>query len=180
MDIVATEKNLLLCFTILLQLVERKSLLSLTYLNSVRQCHSITGKLVALRSTSTTSTKLGLPVKKKTCTLTCSEIHENNEETANMTSLDKIAQLKQLLYGMEKDLGLNDLSMVQKNIVYAATILAKVKDQIETDELRSHELLEGTSRSSFFRALRELVHAGYLAHSDGVQRSAYTLTSKLR
>lgn len=97
-----------------------------------------------------------------------------------MTTVGKIAHLKQLLLGMERDLGINDLGMVQKNIVYAATILAERCNNFETEDLRKHALLEGVSRSTFFRALKDVVDSGYLKHFDGSQRATYTLSDKLK
>jgi hypothetical protein len=97
-----------------------------------------------------------------------------------MASVGKIAQLKQLLLGMERDLGIDNLGAVQKNIVYVATLLSEKDGNFETGEMRKHELLEGVSRSAFFRALNDVVNAGYLSHFNGTQRSAYTLADKLK
>ncbi|MEN8831913.1 hypothetical protein [Pacificibacter sp.] len=96
-----------------------------------------------------------------------------------MTGLEKIARLKHLLQGMERDLGIDDLSSVQRNIVYAATLLSEASRTVATEDIRQHELLDGVSRSAFFRALRELVDTGYLKHTDGRQRSSYVLSKKL-
>jgi hypothetical protein len=41
-----------------------------------------------------------------------------------MTDIKKLAQLKQLLFGLEKDLGIHDLSAVKQNILYAATLVS--------------------------------------------------------
>ena len=97
-----------------------------------------------------------------------------------MASFGSIAHLKELLLGMERDLGIDDLGAVQKNIVYAATILSEKDDNFETDEIRQHTLLEGVSRSSFFRALKDVVDAGYLNHCNGTQRTAYELSDKMK
>lgn len=96
-----------------------------------------------------------------------------------MAGIEKLARLKQLLLGMERDLGIDDLSAVQRNIVYAATLLSETSKTVETEELRQHELLNGVSRSAFFRALRELVEAGYLQHAHGRQRSSYVVSKEL-
>ena len=69
---------------------------------------------------------------------------------------------------------------VQKDIVYAATILSEKDRNFETDELCGRTLLEGVSRSSFFRALKDVVEAGYLNHCDGTQRSVYELSDKMK
>lgn len=97
-----------------------------------------------------------------------------------MANFGSIAHLKELLLGMERDLGIGDLGAVQKDIVYAATILSEKDRNFETDELRRRTLLEGVSRSSFFRALKDVVEGGYLNHCDGTQRSVYELSDKIK
>lgn len=96
-----------------------------------------------------------------------------------MTTIGQIAHLKELLLGMERDLGMDDLGLVEKNIVYAASILSEKCDNFESDEIRRHALLQGVSRSTFFRALKYVVAAGYLNHFQETQRSTYTLARKL-
>ena len=97
-----------------------------------------------------------------------------------MTRFASIAHLKELLLGMERDLGIDDLGSIQKNIVYAATILSETNGTtVETDEIRKHALLAGVPRSSFFRAMKDVVDAGYLVHSTEKKRSTYSLSKKL-
>ena len=94
-----------------------------------------------------------------------------------MTDLAKLAHLKEILFGMERDLGIEGLGQVQKNIVYAASILSEAGAEIETDDIRRHQLLGGVGRSTFFRALKDVVDLGYLKHADGAQRSRYHLAA---
>lgn len=97
-----------------------------------------------------------------------------------MKRLASIAHLKELLLGMERDLGIDDLGSIQKDIVYAATILSETNGTtVETDEIRKHALLAGVPRSSFFRAMKDVVDAGYLVHSNEKKRSTYSLSKKL-
>ena len=97
-----------------------------------------------------------------------------------MTDIGSLAKLRNLLSGMEDDMGLNSLGPVQRNIVYALTLISQKHEPVETDELLTHKLLEGTSRSTFFRALKDVVDKGYIKHNDGAQRSSYKLTEKLK
>ena len=78
-----------------------------------------------------------------------------------MKSIAQLAHLKEILFGMERDLGLDDLGRIEKNILYAAAILAETADKFESEQIRQHTLLSGVSRSSYFRALKEVVDAGY-------------------
>ncbi|MFO8124912.1 hypothetical protein [Yoonia sp.] len=95
-----------------------------------------------------------------------------------MKSIAQVAHFKEILFGMERDLGLDDLGRIEKNILYAATILSETADKFESEQIRTHALLSGVSRSSYFRALKEVVDAGYLNHQPGTQRSVYTLSDK--
>ena len=97
-----------------------------------------------------------------------------------MSDFGKLAHLKEILFGMERDLGIESLGQVQKDIVYAATILSEASAEIETDDIRKHQLLSGVGRSTFFRALKEVVELGYLKHSEGAQRSRYKLAGAAR
>lgn len=98
----------------------------------------------------------------------------------DVDNLGKTAQLRQLLFGLEKDLGISELGTVKQNILYAATLVAKPDAPIDTDDIRRHELVNGVPRSTFFKALKELVAAGFLQHSDGTQRASYMLTDKVK
>lgn len=95
-----------------------------------------------------------------------------------MKNIGQVAQLKEILLGMERDLNLGDLGRIEKNILYAATLLAEQNEHIDSEHIRAHGLMEGVPRSSFFRALKRVIEAGYLAHLPGTQRSAYRLTGK--
>jgi hypothetical protein len=92
-----------------------------------------------------------------------------------MTNFESVARLRQLLFGMEQALGIDKLGSTHRNIVYAATLIAKKRDVISTEEIREHELLRDLPRSTFFKALKEVVSAGYLMHAEGAQRSSYIL-----
>ena len=80
---------------------------------------------------------------------------------------------------MEEDLGIDSLGTAERDIIYAVQLLSHDDEPVETEQIKSHHLLEDVSRSKFFRALRELVDRGYLRNSDGRQRSSYVLTRKL-
>ncbi|AGI68958.1 hypothetical protein OAN307_c34720 [Octadecabacter antarcticus 307] len=55
-----------------------------------------------------------------------------------------LVKLRNLLSGMENGMGLNNLGVLQKNIVYAVTLILQQHETVETDKLRSHKLLDGT------------------------------------
>ena len=97
-----------------------------------------------------------------------------------MANFKLATQLRELQFGIEKDLGINRLNSIQKNIIYTATILSRVDGTFETADMRQHNLLQGVSQSGFFRSLKSLVDIGYLKHFKDRKRSIYELSEKFK
>ena len=97
-----------------------------------------------------------------------------------MANFQLATQLRELQLGIEKDLGINSLNSIQKNIIYTATILSRVDGTFETSDMRQHNLLEGVSHSGFFRSLKSLVDFGYFKHFKDRKRSIYELSEKFK
>lgn len=76
---------------------------------------------------------------------------------------------------MERSLGLQDLSPVERDIYYAASELSKTGDDVRTVGLIEHTLLESVSRPTFFRALKSLVGKGYLSQCNSANRGRYVV-----
>lgn len=94
-----------------------------------------------------------------------------------MNDLSKLAELRKLLLGMERALGLEDLSAVERDIYYAASDLSKQTPGVRTTGLLGHALLQDVSRPTFFRALKSLVNKGYLSQSTPSRRGVYVVNS---
>lgn len=92
-----------------------------------------------------------------------------------MKKISKLAELRRLMMSMERSLGLQDLSAVERDIYYAANDLSAQNSEIKTNGLIEHDLLEHVSRPTFFRALKSLVNKGYLSQSHTVNRGRYTV-----
>jgi hypothetical protein len=80
--------------------------------------------------------------------------------------LNGIAALRALLADMEADFGLHELPEPQRDILYAASLLASEKRAVTTSELHQHSLVKGMTRSTFFRSLKALSESGYLVASS--------------
>lgn len=76
---------------------------------------------------------------------------------------DKLAILRSMLWQMEVEVGLETLSQHQRDLYYAACLVADEDQVIHTDEVRNHPMLAPMSRPTFYRALKELVEKGFLA-----------------
>ena len=57
---------------------------------------------------------------------------------------------------MEKDFGLNSLSEVERNVLYAIKDLEKANGAAKTGHLLSHEFTANMSRISVFRSIKTL------------------------
>ncbi len=95
-----------------------------------------------------------------------------------MPEISKLTELRKLLLGMERSLGLQELSHTERDIYYAASDIAKTEKQIRTTGLMEHALVAEVSRPTFFRALKSLVEKGYLAPSQGRSRGLYEINRK--
>ena len=67
-----------------------------------------------------------------------------------------LIDLKKLLNSMEKDFGLNCLSEVERNVLYAIQDLEKESGAAKTGHLLNHEFTANMSRISVFRSIKKL------------------------
>ena len=67
-----------------------------------------------------------------------------------------LIELKKLLNNMEKDFGLNSLSEVERNVLYAIKDLEKENGAAKTGHLLNHEFTANMSRISVFRSIKKL------------------------
>ena len=67
-----------------------------------------------------------------------------------------LIELKKLLTSIEKDFGLNSLSEVERNVLYAIKDSEKENGTAKTWHLLSHEFTACMSRISVFRSIKTL------------------------
>jgi hypothetical protein len=85
----------------------------------------------------------------------------------------RLASLRCLLRDMEHEVGLDDLSPTQRDIYYAACLLAERDPSLASEDLKSHPLVADMARPTFYRALRDLVENHYLGHAPGTKVGKY-------
>ena len=90
-----------------------------------------------------------------------------------MNEISKLTELRKLMQSMERTLGLEELSPVERDIYYAAEELSKTNVEVRTFGLIEHTLVQSVSRPTFFRALKSLVAKGYLSQSGSANRARY-------
>lgn len=97
-----------------------------------------------------------------------------------MSEISKLTELRKLLLSMEKSMGLQDLSAVERDIYYAASDHAVTVGAVKTTALQDHALLADVSRPTFFRALKSLQGKGYLEQCANSVRGYYIVKTPKR
>ena len=88
----------------------------------------------------------------------------------------KLAALRSLLHGMERELGLDDLSQSQRDVYYAASLLHGAGEPITTELLQTHPLTRDIPRPTFFRSLKSLLDRTLMFRSGGERSGRYVLS----
>lgn len=87
-----------------------------------------------------------------------------------------VAQLRELLLGMEQELGLGDLSQNEKDVLYAVQVSFNASEGVaRSDDIRNHMLLKSMTQPTFHRSLKVLVKKGYVNHAPNTKAGAYVL-----
>lgn len=94
----------------------------------------------------------------------------------NPKRFESVARLRELLFGLERDLGIDGLSQNELDILYAVRLLADVPDGItRSDALRNHCLCVRIPTPTFHRTLRSLIDKGFVARAPRTRARAYVL-----
>ncbi len=94
-----------------------------------------------------------------------------------MSEISKLTKLRKMMLEMERSMGLQDLSAVERDIYYAAVDLSDALSRVKTTNLLDHMLITNVSRPTFFRALKSLVSKGYLIQNQVSGRGRYIVNS---
>ena len=92
-----------------------------------------------------------------------------------MPENSKLARLRDLLWQMEVEVGLEKLSQPQRDVYYAACLVADEHKVLHSDQARLHPMLIHMARPTFYRALKELVLEGYLAPDTSSKNGRYKI-----
>jgi len=93
-----------------------------------------------------------------------------------MANLSIISDLRLLLLQMECDIGLEDLSRTERDVLLAAHAVARQNGgKITSDQIRSHDLARKLAQASYHRALKTLIEAGFLDKADGYKARHYVV-----
>jgi predicted transcriptional regulator len=89
-----------------------------------------------------------------------------------------LVQLKKAMLGLEADLGILDLSEVDKTILISITEVCEVSGEFNSQDLRQHDLVKNIPSASYHRSLKSLQNSGFIKKQADRSRSKYFMTSK--
>ena len=87
---------------------------------------------------------------------------------------NNLIDLVKIVTEMERDLGLDDISNSERNVLLAISDLENSEGVAKTKAILSHDLTVGISRPSIFRALAKLEKLGKLSRKTDTS-GAYEL-----
>ncbi len=87
----------------------------------------------------------------------------------------KLARLRDLLWHMEVEVGLEKLSQPQRDVYYAACLVADEEKRLHSEQVRHHPIVQAMARPTFYRALRDLVLEGYLVAASERKNGRYKI-----
>ena len=90
-----------------------------------------------------------------------------------------VAQLRELLLGMERDLGLGNLTQNEKDVFYAVQLVISANSGIaRSEDIKRHDLTQGITQPTFHRSLKRLVEKGLIAHAPNTKAGSYVEPAK--
>lgn len=85
-----------------------------------------------------------------------------------------LSQLREVILGMEMDLGLDGLASSERDLLYAIySLFVNEAVPVRTESLREHVLLRNMPPATFHRSLRNLLHLGFVELASGRKVGAY-------
>ena len=81
---------------------------------------------------------------------------------------------------METDLGLADLTRVERDVLIAARMLSSAPGvSVASSRIRNHAFVEPVAQATYHRALRRLLSHGYLEMAGGSKKKMYVVRRDL-
>jgi hypothetical protein len=87
----------------------------------------------------------------------------------DVNNLNRLTSLLELVDGLERDLGLSDLSDQEKRVFLALWSVAGQSGRAKVGDFMRDERLSDVSRTSFFRHLSKLCERGRVKRIDEIE-----------
>lgn len=91
--------------------------------------------------------------------------------------LDRLLYLRKVMQSMEADLGLQELSQIEKDIIYAAHDAADAQGQFEASAVLAHELTRDIPKTTYHRAFKSLLERNIIEPVKGFKTRRYIVRS---
>lgn len=88
---------------------------------------------------------------------------------------DYAVEIRGLIQVMESEVGLEELTHRERDILYAACRLSLGKAAVRSEAIRSHPLVAKMSHPTYHRSLQSVVRKGFLDHAPETLAGAYVL-----
>lgn len=97
-----------------------------------------------------------------------------------MNKLSTLSTLRSMLREMERDVGLQELTAPEMDVLLAASALAGDKrEAVTSDQIHHHELASGLAQATYHRALKSLLSRGLLETAKGYKTKLYIVRTDL-
>ena len=97
-----------------------------------------------------------------------------------MSKISALLELRSMLLDMERDVGLDQLSSSEVNVLLAAyAVTDKLGEAVSSDQIRQHELSCDLAQATYHRALRSLLSMGLIQKADGYKSGRYVVNAEL-
>jgi hypothetical protein len=85
-----------------------------------------------------------------------------------------VSQLRELLLGMERDLGLGKLTQNGKDIFYAVQLVIAANGGVaRSEDIKNHELTRNITQPTFHKSLKSLVSQVLRSHAPNTKAGSY-------
>jgi DNA-binding IclR family transcriptional regulator len=85
-----------------------------------------------------------------------------------------------MLREMERDVGLQDLTVPEMDVFLAASALAGDEGEaVTSDQIHHHDLTSGLAQATYHRALKSLLNLGLLETAEGYKTRRYVVRTDL-
>jgi Fe2+ or Zn2+ uptake regulation protein len=81
-----------------------------------------------------------------------------------------------LLHELEKEMELTKLSSLERDVLYVINSIAEKKQVIASQDILKHELTQGVSRPTVYRALKCLLENKYIVKASFSDRGFFYLS----
>ena len=89
--------------------------------------------------------------------------------------LDRLLYLRKVMQSMETDLGLQELTQVERDIVYAAHDAADSEGCFDASSVLAHELTKDIPKTSYHRAFNALLDRQLVQPASGFKTRRYVV-----